>query len=189
MSSGIASARHRLDADAADRDGRLRACASTSIGTLEALAPALDRRTQASCPGLGCTIVHERREVGDGLRRRPRRCGRRVRSSARAAGLPGTILPISVGMVGYQKSNPRPGSKAPGSVSARRSPVELTRSSVRVAARAFLAAHAQFDRRAVHQAIEDREHGAFARRHGLAADRHDRVAGLQPGAAAIGSRP
>ena len=45
---------------------------------------------------------------------------------ARSAGLPGCIVPISAGTVGYQNSNPRPGSNAPGSVSGRGLPVILS---------------------------------------------------------------
>jgi len=49
------------------------------------------------------------------------------RNPARSAGLPGRTLPTRAGTSGYQKSNPIPGSSAPGSVRARRSP--STRSS------------------------------------------------------------
>ena len=50
------------------------------------------------------------------------------------------------------------------------------------AAGSFVRLHLECDRGVVHQAVEDGEHRAFARRDGLPAYAHDRVARQQPGA-------
>ena len=95
-------------------------CASTSMGT-RSDCPARSTVKSSVAPGFGCTTATSAGKSATGapftaVIRSP------SRRPARSAGLPGMILPTRAGTTGYQKSKPRPGSSAPGSVSARRSP-------------------------------------------------------------------
>ena len=138
--------------------------ASTSIGTTKRSSPALDVERQR----LARARLHRSAPAPGNprpARRRPRR-SRRPRAAQRcAAGLSGhDLADRRSGSSGTRNRTPGRGSSAPGSVSARRSSGDHAQIDAALAAGAVRAAHAQLDRRVVHEPVEDGEHCAFARR-------------------------
>ena len=88
--------------------GRLRADASTSIGTSEAFAARARRRTRSVLPGLGWTIFTSAGKSATGLSVDRHDARRRCAVRPARPDCPARSCRSSVGTVGYQKSNPRP---------------------------------------------------------------------------------
>ena len=136
-------------------------CDSTSIGTTSVVAVPRATVNSRSRPGFGCTRATSAWKSPTGSPSTAT-ISSPSRSPARSAGLPGSDLADPAGTIGYQKSNPSPGQQRAGL--GERAPLAVDAASATLRARAIAPRRSQLDGAAVHQFVEDRQHGRLARR-------------------------